>query len=81
MIGIGFIYTFISNKKKGSTFGQKVWWHYLRPIHAILYLLFGYMAINKSNFAYIPLLIDLIIGILSFLIYHTINGSFRHLKI
>ena len=78
-IGLGFIYTFLINKKKGSTFNQTAWWHNLRPFHAILYLLFGYLAINKSNYAYFPLLIDVIFGLLSFLIYHTINGSFKKL--
>ena len=78
-IGLGFIYTFITNKKTGNTFGQKAWWHYLRPIHAILYLTFGYLAINKNNYSYIPLLIDVIIGLFSFIIYHLIMGSFQKL--
>jgi len=78
-IGLGFIYTFITNKKKGSTFGQKAWWHYLRPIHALLYLIFGYLAINKNNYSFIPLLVDVLLGLFSFIIYHLKMGSFKKL--
>ena len=66
---IGFAYIFIFGKRKtvGETFGQKIWWNYLRPVHAFLYLSFGILAIQKNNNAYIPLLIDVIIGLIGFL--------------
>ena len=79
VIGLGFIYTFIINKKRGSIFGQIAWWRNLRPIHALLYLIFGYLAINKNNYAYIPLLIDVLFGLFSFIIYHFKMGSFKKL--
>ena len=63
---IGFAYIFVFGKRKrgGETFGQKIWWNNVRPVHSILYLTFAYLAITKSNKAYIPLLIDVIIGLL-----------------
>ena len=51
MPAIGFSYIFIFGKRKkgGETFGQKIWWNHLRPIHALLYALFAYLAINKKG--------------------------------
>ena len=78
---IGFAYIYISGKRKtgGETFGQKIWWNNLRPLHSILYFIFAYLALKKSNNAYIPLLLDVIIGLISFIIYHNSVGSFRKL--
>ena len=81
LIGIGFILTFLFNKKKGSTFGQKAWWHNLRPFHALLYLLFGYLSINKNNYSFLPLLIDVLLGLFSFIVYHFSIGSFNKLNL
>tara|TARA_Y100001970_G_C14227099_1_gene856367 strand:+ start:148 stop:528 length:381 start_codon:yes stop_codon:yes gene_type:complete len=69
---IGFLYIYINNLRKTGleVFGDKIWWNDLRPIHAFLYLLFSYYAINEYKNAYIFLLVDVIIGLLSFLIYH-----------
>lgn len=66
--GIGFLYNFIFTKERGSTFNQISWWNYLRPIHSLLYLIFGYLAYNKNQYAYIPLLLDVLLGIISFVI-------------
>jgi hypothetical protein len=78
---IGFIYIYLGGyrRKGGATFGQKIWWNNLRPVHAILYLTFAYLAINKSSQSYKPLLIDVLVGLLSFLIYHYTIGSFSKL--
>jgi hypothetical protein len=78
IISIGFAYIYIFNKRKtgNETFGKKIWWNNLRPIHSLLYLIFAYLAINKKKTAYIPLLFDVIIGLISFLIYHYSIGSF-----
>ena len=60
---LGFAYIFIFGKRKtgGETFGQKIWWNNLRPLHSILYFIFAYLAINKNTLAYIPLVFDVII--------------------
>jgi len=78
-IGFAYIYIFGKRKTGGETFGQKIWWNNLRPLHSILYFIFAYLALKKSNNAYIPLLLDVIIGLISFIIYHYSVGSFRKL--
>ena len=75
---IGFIYIYLTGSRQtgAEVFGEKIWWNNLRPIHAILYLLFAYNAINGVKTAYQYLFIDVIIGLISFLIYHYKNGDF-----
>tara|TARA_Y100000389_G_scaffold204574_1_gene258083 strand:+ start:10109 stop:10450 length:342 start_codon:yes stop_codon:yes gene_type:complete len=57
-------------KRKSGAFGQKIWWNDLRPVHAFLYLCFTILAINKKKYSYIPLLIDVLIGIIFFINNH-----------
>jgi len=78
-IGFAYIYIFGKRKTGAETFGQKIWWNNLRPLHSILYFIFVYLALKKSNNAYIPLLLDVIIGLISFIIHHYSVGSFRKL--
>lgn len=75
---IGFIYIYLTGSRKSGpeTFGDKIWWNNLRPIHAILYLLFAYNAIIGNKQAWIYLLADILFGLISFLIYHYIKGDF-----
>lgn len=75
---IGFIYLFLSGMRKtgAEVFGDKIWWNNLRPIHSLLYGLFAYNAINKNKKSWIFLLIDVILGLLSFILYHYWNGNF-----
>jgi hypothetical protein len=78
---IGFIYLFLSGSRKtgAEVFGDKIWWNDLRPLHGLLYSLFAYNAITGNNFAWIYLLIDVIIGLISFLVFHYYNNDFVHL--
>ena len=78
---IGFFYLFLTDSRKTGTevFGDKIWWTNLRPIHGLLYFLFAYNAINGNKFSWIYLLIDVIIGLISFLTYHYYNNDFIHL--
>ena len=75
---IGFIYIFISGLRQTGVevFGGKIWWNALRPVHALLYILFAYNAIIGNKMAWIYLFVDIIIGLSSFLIYHYVNGDF-----
>ncbi len=75
---IGFVYIYLSGSRQtgAEVFGGKIWWNKLRPIHALLYFTFAYNAIIGNKRAWIYLLIDVIIGLSSFLIYHYINGDF-----
>jgi len=78
---IGFIYIFLTGSRQtgGETFGQKIWWNNLRPVHALLYGLFAYNAINHKSGAWKFLLIDVAIGLVSFLAHHYQAGSFQKL--
>jgi len=75
--GIVFMYLHITGIRNSGlgAFGEKIWWTNLRPIHAILYLLFAYNAIIGNRNAWIILLVDVSLGILSFLIHHYLNGD------
>ena len=75
---IGFIYIYVTDSRKtgAETFGEKIWWNNLRPVHALMYGLFAFNAINKNPNAWIYLLIDVLIGLFSFLIFHYTNGDF-----
>ena len=74
---IGFAYIFITGSRKtgAEVFGDKIWWNNLRPVHSLLYFIFAYLAINASTKAFIPLLIDVIIGLVSFLVYHLYSNK------
>lgn len=70
-IGFSYIY-FTGTRQTGpETFGQKIWWNNLRPIHSILYFLFAYFAITKQqDIAWKVLLLDVSIGLFAFTIFH-----------
>ena len=76
---IGFILIFLTGARESGAevFGEKIWWNNLRPIHSLLYGLFAFNAINQNTNSWIFLLIDVLLGIASFLIYHSLNGDFN----
>ena len=78
---ISFFYLFLSGSRKtgAEVFGGKIWWNDLRPVHGLIYSLFAYNAINGNTFAWIYLLIDVIIGLISFLSFHYYNNDFKDL--
>ena len=78
---IGFIYIYLTGSRKtgGETFGDKIWWNKLRPLHSLLYFLFAYNAITGNKSAWLFLLVDVLFGLISFLIFHYINGDFSKL--
>jgi hypothetical protein len=80
---IGFFYLFFTGSRKtgAEVFGDNIWWTNLRPIHGFLYLLFAYNAINGNNSAWVYLLLDVIIGLFSFLIFHYNNGDFKKIYV
>lgn len=80
---IGFIYIYLTGSRKtgGEVFGEKIWWNDLRPIHSLLYFLFAYNAIIGNKKAWMYLLVDVIFGLSSFLIFHFKNGDFKKLNI
>jgi hypothetical protein len=81
VISFGFMYIFLTGSRKTGmeVFGEKIWWNNLRPLHSILYFLFAYNAIKGNKNAWIYLLLDVMIGLISFLIFHYSNGDFSKL--
>ena len=63
-IAVGFmvIYLFKLRETGAETFGEKIWWNHLRPVHSLLYGTFAYMAMYHPESAWVPLMIDLLIG-------------------
>lgn len=78
---IGFFYLYFSGSRKtgAEVFGDKIWWNDLRPIHGLMYTLFAYNAINGNLNSWVYLLVDVIFGLTSFLIFHYYNGDFYKL--
>ena len=78
MPAIGFMYIYLTGIRNTGlgAFGEKIWWNNLRPVHSILYFLFAYNAIIGNKQSWIYLLVDVLIGLISFLIYHYVNGDF-----
>ncbi len=78
---IGFFYLFFTGSRKtgAEVFGDKIWWTNLRPVHGLMYLLFSYNAINGNPNSWMYLLVDVIIGLISFLSFHYYNNDFTKL--
>lgn len=78
---IGFFYLYFTGSRKTGpeVFGDKIWWNNLRPIHGLLYSLFAYNAIIGNINAWIYLLVDVLLGLASFLFFHYYNGDFSRL--
>ena len=74
----GFAYLYITGTRKTGpeVFGEKIWWDSIRPIHSLLYFSFAISAIRKNKAAWTFLLFDVLLGLVSFLIYHFSNGDF-----
>lgn len=76
-ISISFMYLYIFGNdvvdKQLEWLGdKKIWWNQLRPVHSILFMIFSILAINKSSYSWLILLLDTIIGLISWLIHHNI---------
>ncbi len=75
LIGMSFTYIYISDFRDTGVFGDKIWWKNLRPITGLLYFIFAYLAITKNDKAWVPLLLDITIGLSVFIIYHRRKGN------
>lgn len=66
-IGLGLVYTLRLRETAAETFGDKaVWWDALRPVHSGLYAIAAmYAARGDTRNAYIPLVIDVLIGFMA----------------
>jgi hypothetical protein len=63
---IGLLVVYFRDLRQRGALNQKAWWNNLRPLHSILYFTFAYLALNKNDKAYIPLLLDVLIGLIAF---------------
>lgn len=80
IIGTSFIYIFITGSRKTGleTGGEIIWWNNLRPLHAFFYYLFAYMVYTKNiKDAWKVIVIDVVIGLISFIIFHSKQGDFK----
>ena len=68
---VGFLIIYFGKLRKKGALNQTIWWNNFRPIHSLLYFTFAYLALNKSDKSYIPLLLDAIIGAVLF-IHHNL---------
>jgi len=77
VIGISFVYIFVfgsesADKQLEWAGDKKVWWNDLRIVHGLNYLIFGILAIQKVNYAWIVIAIDTLIGLIAWLFHHKI---------
>ena len=81
ILAVGFMYIYLTGTRQtgAEVFGDKIWWNDLRPLHSLLYFVFSYNAIMGNMNAWIYLLVDVIIGLISFLSHHYMVGDFAKL--
>ena len=72
MISLGFFTIYFTGIRKtgAETFGDKIWWNDLRPVHGFLYLLFALLAFQQKSYAWVVLAFDVIIGLTAFIVFH-----------
>jgi hypothetical protein len=74
-IGFSYIYFFNGRKSKKGAFDEDIWWEDLRPVHGILWFLFAISALLRKQYAWIFLMTDVTVGLVSFLTHHYRNGD------
>jgi len=55
--------------------GDRIWWNSLRPVHAALWFTFAVLAFAGHRDAWIVLLVDTLIGLGAFSVYHLVLRS------
>lgn len=61
-IGWVLIYRF-DLRPTGREAGGVIWWNSFRPVHALLYFAFAGLAFTGSDYAWVPLLADVLVGL------------------
>lgn len=79
VIGIGFWYIYLTGARKTGleVGGDLIWWNGLRPFHGLMYLLFGVLSLYGYKNAWILLLVDVVVGFVSFMLYHYSENNFE----
>lgn len=60
------IFAFQLRRTGTETGGRLIWWDNLRPVHAVLYAAFAYFAWSRDPRAWVPLLLDVGMGLFAF---------------
>ena len=84
VIGLGFMIIYIGDYRKTGleTGGDIIWWNNIRPVHSFLYLFFAWSVFyGYTNKSWHILLLDVIIGLVAFIIFHIQQGNFKHLRL
>jgi hypothetical protein len=78
---LGMIYLYITKSRQTGveTQGGEIWWKNMRPLYALLYFSFAYMALNENKNAYKALALDIVVGFTTFVMYHYSEGNFKKL--
>jgi hypothetical protein len=66
---VGFMYIFLTGARRtgAEVFGEKIWWNSLRPVHAVMYFAFAWLAINGlRGIAWKVLAADVVLGLAAF---------------
>jgi len=72
-IGTTFIYLYFNNLRLYAPEGGGItWWANFRLLHGALYLVAAHYLLQKQRIAWIPLTMDVILGLLLFLFNHKI---------
>lgn len=83
LIATSFTILFIGGYRKtaGEVFGDRVWWNYLRPFHALTHFIFAAMVLSNfhKNQAWTILFVDVIVGLFAFLWFHYSQNNFPKL--
>jgi hypothetical protein len=77
LVGIGMtaIYLF-GLRPTGAEAGGPIWWNSVRPLHAVIYFLFSYLALTGSPNAWMALLGDVLLGLTVFAVHYIANVNF-----
>ena len=68
----GFFYIYLTGARQTGpeVFGDRIWWNGLRPFHGAMYALFAVLALFRSPYAWVVLLVDVIVGATAFAHHH-----------
>jgi hypothetical protein len=76
-VGIRFIMLYSRRGPQTSAiFKDKAWWHNLRLVHGLMYILFGILAISNYKAAWVVLLADALLGAAVFIMHHALGVTF-----
>jgi hypothetical protein len=72
---IGFFYIYATDARQTGpeVFGERIWWNALRPFHGFMYILFSVMALFHVPYAWVVLLVDVLVGTAAFADHHAFH--------